>query len=563
MPDWTYHPVWRPLVFRLPAEDARRLTVGYLELQGRTRVGRELFRLLSYGIPSGDAVRIGDLAFPSPFGLGPGLDIQGRGLRVSQYLGCGFLSVGPVSFQGADRVRSLDRIRVPEHHALAWSDDGYAPSAAEVARILASHAGLVGIPVGVLLAGERPGDVVRALDEHADFFTVSASAGDLDLRGVRAGTTRPVLLRVRSGDEVLPAAARAAQLGFDGLVLGDGRPYAGLPHGWIAGRPDRDDLLVATRTVVERYGEALPVVVSGAVLTPADAAGCLAAGARLVEITQGFVYSGPGIAARCLTAAAAPPPAVELVEAEVPTRRVNGTLLGAWGGLLGLLAVLLVVLPRSWTGGLSAGSVLLREQAVAGRLVPAAALAAVAALAAAAGLLARRGRVWAAWVALAAAALVVPVSPLLAAAGGLVVAGGELVTGWLRRGFRPLFDHGVPAWRWSAANLGRRALQVGGLLAAAVGLTAEAALSARVVTAGAALVGVLLLQRGLLPGVRPLWLALGAWSVATTVAAAALVTGWVRWGTVGVAATLAAIGLAWLWRPLVQLDEGGARFPDV
>lgn len=565
VPDWTYHPVWRPLMFRLPAEDARRLTVGYLELQGRTRVGRELFRLLSHGIPAGDGLRLGELAFPSPFGLGPGLDVEGRGLRVSQFLGCGFLSVGPVSHRGADRVRSLDRIRVPEHHALAWSDDGYAPAAADVAEILASHAGLVKIPVGVVVTGERPAGVVRVLDEHADFFSVRASAADDDLRDVRASTARPVLLRVPSGDGALPAAERAEQLGFDGVVLGDGRPYAGLPVGRIAGRPEREDLLGATRAVVARFGDDLPVVVSGAVLTPDDAAGCLEAGARLVEITHGFVYSGPGIAARCLAAEASRPAAAVASEDETPPRRFSapGAFAGSWAGMVAALAVLLAVVPNSWVEALSAGSVLLREDAVAERPALVATLFAIAALAAATGALARRGQAWAGWFALTAAALVAPVSPVVAGAAGLVVAAAELRTGWLRHGFRAVFDRGVPAWRWSAANLGRRALQVGGLVAAGVGLTAEGTLAVRAVTCGTGLVGVLLLQRGLLPGLRGLWFGLGAWYLAISFAGAALAAGWIRWGTIGVLALCGASGLAWLWRPLVHLDEGGTRFPDV
>ena len=34
MPDWTYHPLFKPLLFTLPAERARRVTLGLLAVQG-------------------------------------------------------------------------------------------------------------------------------------------------------------------------------------------------------------------------------------------------------------------------------------------------------------------------------------------------------------------------------------------------------------------------------------------------------------------------------------------------------------------------------------------------
>src|SRR5438128_2578971 len=115
MPDWTYHPIWRPLMFRLPGEDARRLTIGYLDLQGRTRIGRELFRLLSYGFPQADeGVELLGLRFRSRVGVGAGLDLEGRAGPVLQYLGSGFVLVGPTTVEGQPRDRTFDRGRIRE-----------------------------------------------------------------------------------------------------------------------------------------------------------------------------------------------------------------------------------------------------------------------------------------------------------------------------------------------------------------------------------------------------------------------------------------------------------------
>ncbi|HEU0079756.1 MAG TPA: hypothetical protein VFQ76_19005, partial [Longimicrobiaceae bacterium] len=72
-----------------------------------------------------------------------------------------------------------------------------------------------------------------------------------------------------------------------------------------------------------------------------------------------------------------------------------------------------------------------------------------------------------------------------------------------------------------------------------------------------------LAQRGLLPGVRPLWWGLLGCSAGTVGMGAALAEGPWRAAAASAGAVLALAGLAWLWRPLVHLDEGLDRFPDV
>ena len=79
MPDWTYHPFFKQLLFRMPPEDARRLTLRILEVQASTAVGRRVFRLFGHGLPPEELkVDVFGLSFPGPTGLGPGIDTDGR-----------------------------------------------------------------------------------------------------------------------------------------------------------------------------------------------------------------------------------------------------------------------------------------------------------------------------------------------------------------------------------------------------------------------------------------------------------------------------------------------------
>src|SRR5262245_33668375 len=132
MPDWTYHPFFKPLLFRLGAEEGRRTTLKLLEIQARTRPGRWLFRLFGHGIPPASlAVDAFGLRFPGPIGLGPGIDVDGKAASVMQHLGFGFLHVGPVGFDALPRRYASDPLRIAQRHTLVASEQAGGPSAAD------------------------------------------------------------------------------------------------------------------------------------------------------------------------------------------------------------------------------------------------------------------------------------------------------------------------------------------------------------------------------------------------------------------------------------------------
>src|SRR5215813_1194303 len=153
MPDWTYHPFFKPLLFRLPPEDARALTLRLLAIQARTKLGRRVFRLFGHGPPPPEvAVRAFGLTFPSPVGLGPGIDIDGTAVSVMQHLGFGFLTLGPVGDSATARHPATDPLRLSCARAIARSDAAGGPDARVVSARIATSPELA-IPVGIELRG--------------------------------------------------------------------------------------------------------------------------------------------------------------------------------------------------------------------------------------------------------------------------------------------------------------------------------------------------------------------------------------------------------------------------
>lgn len=303
MPDWTYHPLFKPILFRLPAEDARRATIGLLAFQAKTRLGRRIFRLFGHGIPPRElAVEAFGISFPAPMGVAPGIDIDADALAVLQYLGVGFVAAGPAGEARVARSFDADPIRIREALSIATSEAAPGPSAADLARKIAATPRLE-VPIAVALRGPDLAAAARAAEGAAHFFFVPAAAAEDEpaLSALRKATRRPLVLRLSASwddatlDRVLE---RALALGMDGCVAVAGERTDLLAGGSVTGPFLRARRREVIKRVGARCGERLPIIASGGILTPDDALEALDDGARLVELYEGLVYGGPALPGR-------------------------------------------------------------------------------------------------------------------------------------------------------------------------------------------------------------------------------------------------------------------------
>jgi dihydroorotate dehydrogenase len=348
MPDWTYHPFFKPILFRLRAETGRRVTLRLLAIQAGFALGRRVFRLFGHGPPPPElAVTAFGLRFPAPIGLGAGIDTHAVSVSVMQHLGFGFMIVGPVGAEAVARSFEADPLRIPEGHAIVTSARAGAPGAEEIATRLRAAPEL-GVPIGVALRGDKPDEAILALDGPAAFYVMRSV--DLDRLGsARAATKRPILVQL-SADETpeatLATLERARDLGADGCVVLGGLPTELVPDGEVTGPFLLERTKETIALVARRFEERMPIVAAGGILTPSDALACLDAGASLVSLYEGLVYAGPGLPGRIVHALeartrAAPstaPPAF----AELASRGASRSRQGGWR-LLALTGWALIV----------------------------------------------------------------------------------------------------------------------------------------------------------------------------------------------------------------------------
>jgi dihydroorotate dehydrogenase len=348
MPDWFYRTVTQPLLFRLPAGTARDFALGFIGRLAQLPFGPAAIDFLGHmrADPRLQQSFLG-LDFPTAVGLGPGLDARAAALPALARFGFGFLEVGPVTLAGRTGGQPISR-RVSEE--ALWSPDP--PESLSLADVIprVAEASRLGIPVIVRLGDPAENArLARELAPHAKAFSLPLGAPE-DLREVLdAAGSRPVLLCVPADVDLQEAGPRieaAAQDGAAGLLV-DGSVRAE-PDGRVIGGPAREAALERVRHLRSRFGPDLFLIASGGVHGPEDALALRAAGADLVEVDSGLVYSGPGLPKRIndvllfeATRVAAPAP-----PERGPERTWFWTALLGAGMLFGSLLALVIALTR-------------------------------------------------------------------------------------------------------------------------------------------------------------------------------------------------------------------------
>ena len=357
MPDWFYRTLTQPVLFRLPAVQARGLALGFLGRLARLPGGSAVIDFLGH-MRADPRLRQSFLGcdVPTGVGLGPGLDARCEALPALARFGFGFLDVGPVSVAGSSGPPIERR---PGEEAI-WSPEQEDALPLAVAAPRLKEAARSGLPLIVRLApassaGEGA-EVVRTLAPFVHFFALAATADAATWRSVldaarEASVPRPVLLLLPAGGD--PATAEAAvdaalAAGASGLLIDGAVRADGTAGGRLIGSPAREPALRQVRHWRARLGPDLPLIASGGVHEPADALALRAAGADLVEIDSGLVYSGPGLPKRINDALLYEVTRAAVPEAPVraPERTWFWTALLGTGMLLGSLIALGIAMTR-------------------------------------------------------------------------------------------------------------------------------------------------------------------------------------------------------------------------
>jgi dihydroorotate dehydrogenase len=330
-----YERLGRPVLFRLGHGDAETAHETTLRWLARTAKSPAAVRALATVSRAGGGRprTVFGVRFPNPVGLAAGMDKDGRALAAWPALGFGFVEVGTVTAQaqpGNDRPRLF---RLPASGAvinrMGFNNAGAAALAARLDRL-----GRLPVPLGISLGKSKVTPLADAVDDYvtslralapyADYLAVNVSspntpglrtlqdAGHLRdllsaLQAELAGA-KPLLVKVAPDltdealGELLDVCVErevAGVIATNTTVLRDGVSTTDADRatvvGGLSGRPLAERARQVVAFVTRESGGALPVIGVGGIMTADDAARMVDAGASLVQIYSGLIYTGPAL----------------------------------------------------------------------------------------------------------------------------------------------------------------------------------------------------------------------------------------------------------------------------
>jgi dihydroorotate dehydrogenase len=316
----------RPLLFRIPAEPAHRLTIAAL---------RALPRQPRAAPEAALAQRVAGIVFPNPVGMAPGFDKNAEVPDALLGHRFGFVEIGTVTPRPQEGNPKPRLFRLVEDAAvinrMGFNNDGAEVVAARLRQRLGAP-GIVGANIGANKdSDDRIADyatMTRIMAPLANYLTVNISSPNTPgLRALqdegaltalldavleaRGAATTPIFLKLAPDLEPsdIDAISRIAlDKRLDALIVSNTtitRPPLKSANageaGGLSGAPLRELALQRLRDFRKATGGAIPLIGVGGIASTEDAWARIRAGASLVQLYSALVYHGPGLAGRIVS----------------------------------------------------------------------------------------------------------------------------------------------------------------------------------------------------------------------------------------------------------------------
>lgn len=335
----------RSVLFNLDPEVAHDITMaGLAATQGNP------LKLAYCNSRVDDPIALAGLKFPNRVGMAAGLDKNARCIDGLGAMGFGFVEVGtvtPLAQPGNPKPRMF---RLPAANALinrlGFNNGGLGAFIANVQRSALRQSKNPSLLLGLNIGKNAATPIEKATDDylicldgvypHADYITVNISSPNTkNLRSLQSdealdallgaiaelreqlaqkhGKRKPIFLKIAPDlepDQVAVIAATLKRYGTDSEgkvnnawgVIGTNTTLSreavkGMPHAEEAGGLSGAPVLEKSNAVIAQLRAALgrdfPIIGVGGIMTAADAVSKIQAGADVVQIYTGLIYSGP------------------------------------------------------------------------------------------------------------------------------------------------------------------------------------------------------------------------------------------------------------------------------
>ncbi|MFI3323577.1 MAG: quinone-dependent dihydroorotate dehydrogenase [Rikenellaceae bacterium] len=332
-----YQRIIKPLLFKLSIDNAHRTALWLLHIVGMLPYGHKLLRN-SYRIDHPSLERdVFGVKFRNPIGLAAGFDCNGDIINEAADIGFGFIEVGTITPEPQEGNPKPRIFRLTRDKAIV-NRIGHANRGWQYAieNLRKKHSEVVvGCNIG---AGNNTNPkhaaqdflkCFRTLYQYSDYFTVNLTSDNaaLDTKGYngeslaatlaplfefRRGQSeyRPIMVKISPdvSDEVLDMViAVMIDTPLDGIVAVAGTrqrenlktsqaSLSKIGSGRLSGVPLRERAIEVVKYIHDKTEGAYPIIGVGGMMTPADVARMMEAGASLVQLYTGFIAEGPSTA---------------------------------------------------------------------------------------------------------------------------------------------------------------------------------------------------------------------------------------------------------------------------
>jgi len=329
-----YSKIIRPILFLLPPEKIHSLVVYGIKLGFRIPGIKWIIRkAVSVEHPSLHRTIFG-LQFKNPVGFAAGFDKNAEVFEDFGAFGFSFIEIGTVTPKpqsGNPKPRSF---RIKTDNALINRMGFNNKGVSYAQNRLKNRTGniIVGGNIGknTLTPNDQAIDdylfCFKKLYDHVDYLVVNISCPNVaNLRHLQDGeqlgkilevltnerkqreTYKPILLKVSPDltfEQLDETIEKSVESGIDGFIATntttsrenltiDSDSIAKIGNGGLSGTPLTNRSTEVIRYIYEKTSGSKPIIGVGGIMTPEDAIEKLNAGASLVQIYTGFIYSGP------------------------------------------------------------------------------------------------------------------------------------------------------------------------------------------------------------------------------------------------------------------------------
>ena len=324
----------RPLLFTLAPERAHEFTLYILDKAHQ-------LGLMQQKVAEKPVTCMG-IEFSNPVGLAAGLDKNGAHIDALAGLGFGFIEIGTITPRPQAGNPQPRLFRIPEAKAIinrmGFNNDGVDQLIENVKA--AKFKGVLGINIGKNAdtpVEDAVSDYLICLEkvyQYATYVTVNISSPNTkNLRSLQSGDALtellqtlkarqlalaqqysryvPLVLKVApdlSTEDIDFIAAQLLQFKIDGLIVTNttlGREgVENLPNGneagGLSGAPVFEKSTACLRQFSEVLAGQIPLIGVGGILSGAHAVAKQQAGASLVQVYSGLIYTGPTLIKDCV-----------------------------------------------------------------------------------------------------------------------------------------------------------------------------------------------------------------------------------------------------------------------